>query len=126
MGLTSKGFEHIKFPHILFFGLTQTLQIKILSLGGVTKKVYISNDQINVEKGIIYEWLFRTNDCSDLKEIIWNGHSLYSKSPSGKIEYIGSRNDLMDHIEELKSIPREEISEKITLKKKEKDYGFNF
>lgn len=97
-----------------------------VSLGGVTKKVYISNDQIEVEKEMIYEWLFMTNDCSDLKEIIWNGHSLYSKSPSGKVEYIGSRNDLMDHIEELKSIPREEISETINLKKKEKDYGFNF
>lgn len=97
-----------------------------VSLDGVTKKVYISNYQIDFEKEIIYEWLFLTNDCSELKEIIWNGHSLYSKSPSGKVEYIGNRNDLMDHIEELKSIPREEISETIKLKKKETDYGFNF
>jgi len=97
-----------------------------VSLGGKTTKVYISNDQINFEKGIIYEWLFRTNDCSDLKEIIWNGHSLYSKSPSGKVEYIGCRNDLMDHIDELRSVPREEISETINLKKKDRDYGFNF
>jgi hypothetical protein len=95
-------------------------------LDGVTKKVYISNYQVDFEKEIIYEWLFLTNDCSELKEIIWNGHSLYSKSPSGKVEYIGNRNDLMDHIEELKSIPREEISETIKLKKKETDYGFNF
>lgn len=28
MGLTSKGFEHIKFPHIKFFGLIQTLKLK--------------------------------------------------------------------------------------------------
>ena len=97
-----------------------------VSLDGVTKKVYISNYQIDFEKEIIYEWLFLTNDCSELKEITWNGHSLYSKSPSGRVEYIGNRNDLMDHIEELKSIPREEISETIKLKKKETDYGFNF
>ena len=97
-----------------------------VSLDGVTKKVYISNYQIDFEKEIIYEWLFLTNDCSELKEITWNGHSLYSKSPSGRVEYIGNRNDLMDHIDELKSIPREEISETIKLKKKESDYGFNF
>mgnify|MGYP000860789333 CR=1 FL=1 len=97
-----------------------------VSLDGVTKKVYLHNEQIKLEKDLIYEWLFITNDCSDLVDIAWNGHSLYSQSSSGRLEYVGSRNDLMDHIDELRSVPREYISETINLKKKESDYGFNF
>ena len=66
----------------------------------------------------------KQDETYDVFDIIWNGHSLYAESTNGKAEYVGSRNDLMEYLPELKTIPRECISEKITLKKKEKNYGF--
>ena len=95
-----------------------------VSLGGKTTKVYMNNDQIKIEKDFIFDWLKKQDEMYDVFDIIWNGHSLYAESESGKSEYVGSRNDLMGYLPELKTIPRECISEKITLKKKEKNYGF--
>ena len=95
-----------------------------VSLGGKTTKVYMNNDQIKIEKDFIFDWLKKQDEMYDVFDIIWNGHSLYAESESGKSEYVGSRNDLMEYLPELKTIPRECISEKITLKKKEKNYGF--
>jgi hypothetical protein len=93
-------------------------------LGGKTTKVYINNEQIEVEKNFIFDWLKKQDEMHDVFDIIWNGHSLYAESSSGKAEYVGSRNDLMEYLPELKTIPRECISEKITLRKKDRDYGF--
>jgi hypothetical protein len=97
-----------------------------VSLGGKTTKVYMNNDQITHEKNFIFDWLKKQDEMYDVFDIIWNGHSLYAESTSGKAEYIGSREDLMEYLPELKTIPRECISEKITLERKEKNYGFHF
>ena len=86
-------------------------------LEGKTKKVYIATSQIVDEKVAIFDWI-ATQEYSDVKNIIWNGHSLYFESKSGQVEFIGVRSDLMEMIEELKSIPKRKISESFPGKKK--------
>ena len=95
-------------------------------LNGSEKKVYLHKKQIELEKKMIHDWLSNQIDSFDFVEIIWNGHSLYSESASGRIEYVGSRSDLIEHLPELKSVPRESISETIKLVEESEDFGFNF
>jgi hypothetical protein len=99
-------------------------------LNGKEKKVYIHKKQIEIEKKMIHGWLSNQIDSFDFVEVIWNGHSLYSESASGRIEYVGSRSDLIENLPDLKTIPKDSISETIKLveKKIEKkvDYGFDF
>jgi hypothetical protein len=95
-------------------------------LNGKEKKVYIHKKQIEIEKGMIHRWLSSQIDSFDFVEVIWNGHSLYSESTSGRIEYVGSRSDLIEHLPDLKTIPKDSISEKIKLVEKKVDYGFDF
>ena len=80
-------------------------------LDGKAKKVYISSDQIEEEKSIIYKWLAAHPEYYDLQAIVWNGNTLHFESRSGLIEYVGSRSDLIDSIPELSSIPKDVISE---------------
>ena len=87
-------------------------------LGGKTKKVYIATSRIDEEKAEIYKWLGNQTDYHDVQSIVWNGHSLYYESRSGKIEFVGVRTDLMEMIEELKAIPTSKISEVLPGKKK--------
>ena len=86
-------------------------------LEGKTKKVYIATSQIVDEKVAIFDWI-ATQEYGHVKNIIWNGHSLYFESKSGQVEFIGVRSDLMEMIEELKSIPKRKISESFPGKKK--------
>ena len=95
-------------------------------LNGKEKKVYIHKKQIEIEKEMIHRWLSSQIDSFDFVEVIWNGHSLYSESASGRIEYVGSRSDLIEHLPDLKTIPKDSISEKIKLVEKKVDYGFDF
>ena len=95
-------------------------------LNGKEKKVYIHKKQIEIEKEMIHRWLSNQIDSFDFVEVIWNGHSLYSESASGRIEYVGSRSDLIEHLPDLKTIPKDSISEKIKLVEKKVDYGFDF
>lgn len=53
MGLTSKGFEHIKFPHILFFGLIQTLELKdriLIYKGGEDHNLIVGKEYVLEER----------------------------------------------------------------------------
>ncbi len=93
-------------------------------LNGKEKKVYLNKKQIEIEKKMIHEWLSNQIDSFDFVEIIWNGHSLYSESSSGRVEYVGSRSDLIEHLPDLKTVPREAISESIKLI--DNHYGINF
>jgi len=87
-------------------------------LDGKTKRVYIATSRIDEEKGEIYKWLGTQPEYYDVQSIVWNGHSLYFESRSGKLEFVGNRTDLMEMIEELKSIPKNKISEVLPGKRK--------
>ena len=87
-------------------------------LDGKTKRVYIATSRIDEEKAEIYKWLGTQPEYYDVQSIVWNGHSLYFESKSGKLEFVGNRTDLMEMIEELKSIPKNKISEVLPGKKK--------
>lgn len=82
-----------------------------VKLDGKTKRVYISNDQVEEEKALIYKWLADHPEYYDIQSIVWNGNSLYFEARSGLIEFVGTRSELMDMIPELGSIPKSAISE---------------
>jgi hypothetical protein len=87
-------------------------------LDGKTKRVYIATSRIDDEKAEIYKWLGTQTEYYDVQSIVWNGHSLYFESRSGKLEFVGNRTDLMEMIEELKAIPKNKISEVLPGKRK--------
>lgn len=87
-------------------------------LDGKTKKVYIASSRIDEEKAAIYSWLGNQVEYYDVQSIVWNGHSLYYEARSGRLEFVGVRTELMDMIEELKSIPKNKISEVLPGKKR--------
>ena len=96
-----------------------------VSLNGETKKVFLHKTQIDFEIDIIKRWFYERNDSFDSIDIIWNGHSLYTKSFSGRVEFIANRMDLLSKMPELKAIPIHFISESIETSKND-DFGFNF
>ena len=87
-------------------------------LDGKTKRVYIATSRIDEEKAEIYKWLGTQVEYYDVQSIVWNGHSLYFESKSGKLEFVGNRIDLMEMVEELKAIPKNKISEVLPGKKR--------
>lgn len=87
-------------------------------LDGKTKRVYIATSRIDEEKAEIYKWLGTQVEYYDVQGIVWNGHSLYFESKSGKLEFVGNRIDLMEMVEELKAIPKNKISEVLPGKKR--------
>ena len=89
-----------------------------VKLDGKTKRVYISNDQVEEEKALIYKWLADHPEYYDIQSVVWNGNSLYFEARSGLIEFVGTRSELMDMIPELASIPRSAISEVFPGKRK--------
>jgi hypothetical protein len=53
MDLTSKKFEHIHFPHILFFGLIQTLELKdriLIYKGGEDHNLIVGKEYVIEER----------------------------------------------------------------------------
>ena len=89
-----------------------------VKLDGKTKRVYISNDQVEEEKALIYKWLADHPEYYDIQSVVWNGNSLYFEARSGLIEFVGTRSELMDMIPELGSIPKSAISEVFPGKRK--------
>ena len=89
-----------------------------VTLNGKTKRVYLSTDQVEEEKALIYKWLGDHPEYYDIQSIVWNGNSLYFEARSGLIEFVGSRSDLMDMMPELGSVPKSAISEVFPGKKK--------
>jgi hypothetical protein len=89
-----------------------------VKLDGKTKRVYLSNDQVEEEKALIYKWLADHPEYYDIQGIVWNGNSLYFEARSGMVEFVGNRSDLMDFIPELGSVPKSAISEVFPGKKK--------
>ena len=87
-------------------------------LDGKTKKVYVATSRIIDEKAAIAEWVATRQEYIGTRDIVWNGHSLYVESKSGHLDFVGVRTDIMEMVEELKSIPKSKISETIPGKKK--------
>lgn len=87
-------------------------------LDGKTKKVYVATSRIIDEKAAIAEWVATRQEYIGTRDIVWNGHSLYVESKSGHLDFVGVRSDIMEMVEELKSIPKSKISETIPGKKK--------
>lgn len=81
-------------------------------IGGVSKKMFISNDQISNEKSTIYSWLISTGAYTGFRSIVWNGNSLYIET-ANNYEYVGDRLDIIDIIPELAEVSISELREKL-------------
>ena len=76
-----------------------------VKLDGKVKKAMISNHQIRKEEEIILKWLKESGLYHTLITISWDGQSLYGADYTGKYEFIAKRDDIMNDLEELRSIP---------------------
>jgi len=74
-------------------------------------KMYISKDQIDAEKNIIYTWLLSTGHYHGFKRVVWNGDSLYVET--NYLEYVGDRYELSELIPELKNVPVSKLKERL-------------
>lgn len=68
-----------------------------------TSKLYISDQHIEYENTLIFNWLVTSGLYSGIKKITWNGNSLYVETES--LDYVGDRVDLIDFVSELSSVP---------------------
>ena len=76
---------------------------------GESKKMLISKKQIEEESHIISTWLTSSDIYPNLKNVIWNGDSLYARNHNNVVEHIGMRYDIMEFLVDLKSIPASEL-----------------
>lgn len=85
--------------------------------GNDSVKLYVSNEQVDAEKTLIFNWLVRSGMYSGVKRIDWNGNSLYVETES--LDYVGDRIDLINFVSELSSVPsnhvRKDIKKETTL-----------
>lgn len=84
--------------------------------GQEIKKMYISKDRISEEKSMIYKWVFNQGVYTVITGVVWNGNSLYIES-HGRLDFVGTRTDLMDMIPDLKTVPVKHLSDTPRLKK---------
>jgi len=83
-----------------------------VKLRGKTKKVYLKNNQIEYEKGLIYDYLSKSSNYYDnVTSILWNGFKLSYLNKKGYIEEIGDRMALIDFVPDLAQIPEINIRE---------------
>ena len=76
-----------------------------INYDGKTSKMMISDDHIEVERETISSFLKSSGMSDGYVDITWDGQNLHGASCSGSYEFIASRNELMDLIENLKQIP---------------------
>ena len=69
----------------------------------------ISDEYIESEKEIISNWMKSSGIDQDVFDITWDGQMLYGASFSGSYDFIANREDIMGHVEELRSIPSEHL-----------------
>lgn len=79
--------------------------------GNDTVKLYVSNEQVNSEKALIFNWLVNSSMYSGIKRVEWNGNSLYVETES--LDYVGDRTDLIDFVPELSSVPSNHVKKNI-------------
>jgi hypothetical protein len=79
-----------------------------INYNGKTSKMMISDEHIEWERERIYSWL-RSSGNDIYYDINWDGQNLYGAFCTGSYEMVASRNDLVEFIEELDSIPLEHL-----------------
>lgn len=87
----------------------QTHNFTWVSYDGKTSKMMISDEHIEIEKNTISSYLKSSGLHDDYIDITWDGQNLYGASFSGSYDFLASRNDLMDLIEDLKQIPADHL-----------------
>lgn len=76
---------------------------------GKTTKMMISDDYIEVEKETIVSWMNSSGLSSGYVDFTWDGQNLHGASHSGEYQFIATRNELVDFVEDLKSIPSDQL-----------------
>ena len=71
--------------------------------------VQLNNSRLIDEKGFIYDWISRTGSYGGFIGVDWDGKSCYVEYDSHK-EYIGDRDELINVIDKLASIPIEDLN----------------
>lgn len=77
--------------------------------GDGSVKLYVSNERVELERILIFNWLSNSGVYSGIKSLTWNGNSLYVETES--IDYVGDRMDLVDFVSELSSVPSNHLKE---------------
>jgi len=72
---------------------------------GKTSKMMISDTHIESEKQSIITYLKSSGIHNGYLDINWDGQNLHGATSSGKYEFIASRNDLVEFVQDLKQIP---------------------
>lgn len=87
----------------------QTHNFTWVSWDGKTKKMMISDEQIEVERETIVGYMNSTGLSTGFMDFTWDGQSLHGASQSGEYHFIATRAELIDYIEDLKQIPAEHL-----------------
>jgi hypothetical protein len=74
-----------------------------------TKKMFISKSHILSEISHIWEWVQERSTYFSIKNVIWNGHKLYLEDTFGNLFDIGTRDQIMDFIPKLGSVPTSKL-----------------
>jgi hypothetical protein len=90
-----------------------------VNINGITKKMFISVNQIKKETNLIKDLL--TKQGYNTKLVIWDGRDCYYEE-NGSYNFIGTRQDLILFISDLEYIPQSELKEHINTN--DKSYNF--
>ena len=87
----------------------QTHNFTWVSWEGKTSKMMISDQQIDIEKETIVNWMTSGGMSYEYADFTWDGQNLHGASCSGEYHFIASRSELIDYIEDLKQIPADHL-----------------
>lgn len=76
-------------------------------------KLFVSDQYIDYEKELIFDWLSSSGFYPGFKNFNWNGNSLYVETTG--IDYVGDRPDLADFITELSTVPGRHVKSEVEL-----------
>jgi hypothetical protein len=82
----------------------------ILQKDGTAKKMYVSQTWITYETTLIFNWLKGSGYSP--KEITWDGSSCWC-SEGDKLDFIGTRNELIQFINTLSNVPFEHLRDSL-------------
>ena len=78
---------------------------------GKTTKMMISDQQIDIEKNTIINWMSSSGLTIGYLDFTWDGQSLHGlyENSSEDYHFIATRSDLIEHIDDLKQIPSDDL-----------------
>lgn len=82
------------------------------TIDGNNKKMYISNDQIELETAAIWKWIEQER-LDEIVQISWNGRRLVSIDIEGEVVLAADRYELMELIPKLASVYTSKLREKL-------------